>query len=520
MKINIKNIIYSSFLFIFSISINQYYGYRGVFPIDSFLFFDSGFRLLNGFFPFKDFWAVTGLTVDVIQAFFFKIFGISWFSYVLHASFLNFLISFSTFYTLHKFRLNINFCFFYALLTSIIAYPIAGTPFPDHHSIIFSLIGLFCFFLHIKTNLNFYLFFVPIFFALAFLSKQTPSAYIFLIVLAVGLVYLIYNFSIKKILLLFLGSSLIIIIFSLFFLVNEIPFSSFYKQYILFPLTIGDSRISEFFFPIEFNRLITRFKLIHLALLPLIILIIKNILKNNNYLRQNDFLIQIALILTSWCLIIHQILTLNQKFVFFIIPILLGFSHVYYKDIKKNYFIYFLIILGLSSTLYYKISYGDSRKFMELANVNFENHVNAEIIDFKLKNLKWINPNYSGSPNDEVDILKKSINILKSDSKNKILITHYQFIASLIPDNTFSPNRTYTHDSISYPKENDEYFEDYKKFFINQIINKDIKIIYLIYPLEKNVFIPLLNENCVEEKKINSMLSSHTIIDCEQLRKN
>ena len=111
-------------------------------PIDSFLFFDSGFRVLNGHFPFKDFWAVTGLTVDIIQALFFKIFGVSWFSYVLHASFLNFLIAFATFYTLYKFELNINFCFLYALLISIIAYPISGTPFPDHHSIIFSLFAL------------------------------------------------------------------------------------------------------------------------------------------------------------------------------------------------------------------------------------------------------------------------------------------------------------------------------------------------------------------------------------------
>ena len=168
MKIYSKIIIYFSFLLIFSISFNQYYGYRGVFPIDSFLFFDSGFRVLNGYFPFKDFWAVTGLTVDIIQALFFKIFGVSWFSYVLHASFLNFLIAFATFYTLYKFELNINFCFLYALLISIIAYPISGTPFPDHHSIIFSLFALFCFILHLKTNLNLYLFLLPIFLVLAF----------------------------------------------------------------------------------------------------------------------------------------------------------------------------------------------------------------------------------------------------------------------------------------------------------------------------------------------------------------
>ena len=518
MKIYSKIIIYSSLLLIFSISINQYYGYRGVFPIDSFLFYDSGFRVLNGYLPFKDFWAVTGLTVDIIQAFFFKIFGVSWFSYVLHASFLNFLIAFATFYTLYKFELNINFCFLYAFLISIIAYPISGTPFPDYHSIIFSLFALFCFILHLKTNLNLYLFLLPIFLVLAFLSKQTPAAYILLIISTIGLVYFIFNFSIKKILFLSLGSFFVIISFGSFFVINEIPFSSFYKQYILFPLTIGDSRIAEFFFPIEFNRLITRFKLIHLSQLLLIIVIIKNVLKNYKYLISNDFFIQISLILTSWSLIIHQLLTLNQKFVFFIIPILLGFSHIYFKNYKKNYFIYFLIILGVGSSLYYKISYGDSRKFMELSNVNFENSINAEIIDPKLKNLKWINPNYLGNPKNEADVLKKTINILKKDSRNKMLITHYQFIASLLPNPVSSPNRTYTDDSISYPKLNDKYFEDYKNFFINQIIYKKIEIIYVIKPLEKNVFTSILNQNCIEAEKINSILNSYIITDCEQLQ--
>ena len=40
------------FLFIFSILINQYYGNKGVFPVDSFGNFDAGFRVLLGEHPF------------------------------------------------------------------------------------------------------------------------------------------------------------------------------------------------------------------------------------------------------------------------------------------------------------------------------------------------------------------------------------------------------------------------------------------------------------------------------------
>ena len=201
-----KKILYLIILFFFSISINQHYGYIGVFPLDTFLFFDSGYRTLNGYFPFKDYWVITGPLLDIIQSIFFKIFGVSWFSYVLHASVFNFIISFATFYTLVKFELNIHFSFFYALLVSIIAYPIAGTPFIDHHSTIFSLLALYSFILSIKTKSDFYWFFTPIFLGLAFLSKQTPAAYIGIIIMSASFVYFINNLNFKKILLFFSGT--------------------------------------------------------------------------------------------------------------------------------------------------------------------------------------------------------------------------------------------------------------------------------------------------------------------------
>ena len=103
---------YVLFLAIFSIVINQYFGYVGILPIDSFLIFNSGFDLLNGYFPFKDYWTIKEPFIDLVQAIFFKIFGVSWFSYVLHASFFNCIITISTFFVLKRFGLSKNYCFF------------------------------------------------------------------------------------------------------------------------------------------------------------------------------------------------------------------------------------------------------------------------------------------------------------------------------------------------------------------------------------------------------------------------
>ena len=50
----IKKNYYIIILIFFSIGINQYFGNKGVFPVDSFAFFDTGFRVLNNQLPFQD----------------------------------------------------------------------------------------------------------------------------------------------------------------------------------------------------------------------------------------------------------------------------------------------------------------------------------------------------------------------------------------------------------------------------------------------------------------------------------
>ena len=66
-----KNKIFIIFLLFFSIIFNQYYGNLGAFPIDSFLHFDAGYRILKGDHPFKDYWTMAAPLVDYLQAFFF-----------------------------------------------------------------------------------------------------------------------------------------------------------------------------------------------------------------------------------------------------------------------------------------------------------------------------------------------------------------------------------------------------------------------------------------------------------------
>ena len=253
-----KKIFLSTFLFFFSISINQYYGYIGILPIDSFLVFNSGYDFLNGKFPFIDYWTIKEPLLDAIQAIFFKIFGVSWFSYVLHASIFNFIITIATFYTLIKLNLNVEYSFLYSTLVAVLAYPTAGTPFSDHHVTIFSILALYFFILALKTKKNFYWFFLPFLFGFAFLTKQAPSSYFLIIISILSIIYFYNNFNLNKLFLGFLGSFVFISLFIILLKIGNIPFSSFYEQYILFPQSLGKSRL-DWVFPLEFNRIILRF---------------------------------------------------------------------------------------------------------------------------------------------------------------------------------------------------------------------------------------------------------------------
>ena len=143
---------------------------------------------------------------------------------------------------------NSQYISHFSLLIAILAYPSAGTPYVDHHASILSIISLLLFILALKTNSKIYWFFLPIVLAISFLTKQTPTGNIFLIIIFLSSVYFIINFNSKKILLGFLGSFTIISFFFIILFYTKIPFESFYEQYILFLLALEKLELNFFYF--------------------------------------------------------------------------------------------------------------------------------------------------------------------------------------------------------------------------------------------------------------------------------
>ena len=180
-------------LFLFSFFVNFYYANFGVEPMDSFVLFNGGFKVLNGLTPFKDYWLVTGPLMDYLNALFFLFLDATWTSYIIHSSLVNSIISIVIFILLVNFRLNKIFSFGYALMFSLLMYPNVGVPFVDHHATIFVLISFCLFVLGIKKNNEKYFFFIPLFLIFGFLCKQTPTTYGVFILFLLGLIYLLYS---------------------------------------------------------------------------------------------------------------------------------------------------------------------------------------------------------------------------------------------------------------------------------------------------------------------------------------
>ena len=253
------NLFYIINLGLYAFSINFYYSKLGSFPIDTFLHYDSAHRILIGDLPIKDYWIVSGLTVDFIQSLFFKIFGTSWFAYSLHSSVFNLVITISTYLFFIKINLEKYKAFLFSICLATLSYTISGTPFVDLHATYFLLLATLIIMINIKTN-NQYLWAIATFlFFLSFFSKQVPASYAAVAYFFILLFYFIFNRYFKNILIIIASSTVVVILIFIFLKLFDINFEDFYIQYFDYPLSIGQSRFIEIsfvdFFKVSFNEI-------------------------------------------------------------------------------------------------------------------------------------------------------------------------------------------------------------------------------------------------------------------------
>ena len=510
-----KNYINLIAITLFSFFLNFFVASRGVFPVDTFIHYDSGFRILIGELPIRDFWIVHGFIIDYIQALFFFIFGNNWYAYIIHSSIFNSIIVAFTYYIFCQLNINSYFSLVLSICLGLLAYPVSGTPFLDLHSSFFSLLAMYLVFLSIKKNIEIYWFYSSILLCLAFFSKQVPAFYVGVVLFLINIYISFLKKNIRPFKYFFFGGAIFVIFLIIFLYFNNIKVEKFILQIFLFPKSIGLDRYSNY--NLEFKNVFLNYKLIYFFLIPVLVINFFLLLKKKNYYSSKNFLIFLTISSYVLASIFHQIFTKNQIYIFFVIPILAGIL-IYYISVlnfnNQKIICYLIIFFTLFATVKYTIRFDINRKFHELIYTNLSKAEDARNIDKKFSGLKWISP-YNSDPKAEINNINNFISIIKKEKDNIMVITEYSFFSSLTEKKIHSPSRTY--DDISFPNKNNKFYEQYKLFLVNKIKDNEIKKIYFFSKnnnFSLGVIFDYIAENCFEKNKLSENIMYLKLINC------
>ena len=295
-------------------------------------------------------------------------------------------------------------------------------------------------------------------------------------------------------------------------------------QYILFPLSIGEGRVasSEVAYvslidQLNLKRLFGDFKFIHILFIPLIIFTINNLKKKNAILN----LLNLTFIFSILGFLFNQLITANQIYIFSLIPIIGALLHLNINQLNIDPRSCFLILfVVLFSTVKFHFRYNIDRKFHDLENIDKSKAINANLIHKNFKNLKWLSK--FEDPENEMKTLILALKEIKNDSREKTLITHYQFFSTFLDQNLNILNRWYLWDNNTHPTENHKYFHVYKNLVNKNIKSNNVKVIYLLGHENEILFKNVKNyftDYCFKSKTlVDKRFSSHEIVNCKKIK--
>ncbi|WP_157162614.1 hypothetical protein [Cylindrospermum stagnale] len=220
--------------------------------LDQSIVFDGGWRVFSGQKPFVDFFTPFGITPYYIQSIFFYFLGVNWYSYSAHSSVLNGLFCVICYFILRHYYLPLSYALFYSVLSAFVFYPPVGTPFLEQHAFFFGIASVLCSIKAISTNKPLLQIvssaLVPIFWFLAYFSKQSPSVFFIPLIISIIFTGLIYKNKIEiSRIICAIFSSLGLLIFLLLLIGNlfKIEIKQFIYYFYTLPSEIGKERLKD-----------------------------------------------------------------------------------------------------------------------------------------------------------------------------------------------------------------------------------------------------------------------------------
>lgn len=507
----IQEIISITFLIFASSLSSFYFGHVGLMPLDDLQNFNSGFRVLKGDFPFKDYYSITGPLLDIWQSNFYKILGVSWQSFIIHASLMNAFYTISLYYFCKKFSLSTFQSFLIATSGGLLMYPTTGNPTVEHHSLTLSIIATLFFIIGQKCN-NIFKIYISIFiFFLAFFIKQVPTMYFIFLCNFIYFSQIILKLNLVNTFKYFIFTLVCLILFLLYFYSNDVLISDIINQYFIIAFNLGESRFETINLEFLYEKTSKLFFLIFLIIPSTWFLIFKN--------QKLQFLMIVSL---SIIICFYEVHSNNQPITFAVLPVFIYFLlsplakeninskflniffhiiifycffrilrfEIYYLYaliflliylfLKKNILLKDLVIIYLLiSTCFYFEKYVKSRAWDDLNEEKMLLYFKGEEIDKKLRYLKWRTINFEDI-NEEKKLIIETLAFLKNldNNTNYILISDYQIYNTILNRKDFSPVKYWFSDA-TYPSKNKTLRDDFEQFFKNKIKNNNISLIII-----------------------------------------
>lgn len=508
-------------------------GERGFFTLDQSIVFDGSYRIVSGQVPYRDFIAPIGPVVFWLQAIFFKILGISYYSYIFGAAFINVLATvLSVIIVRFLFPSQRYLSYVAGFLTAIWFYPPFGTPWAEQTAFFFSLLTiaaiLFVRFLKNGRSLIkiFFLLLSGIFASLSILSKQNaglcilPLYFILLIVTYVPNLKLIFYSCIMFL----IGAAGSLSLFLWWIWVKSNP-KNFLNYFFQIPALQGVCRIldeGKDFWRIFFtgacsschlHQLTLGVRLILSAALLIaafaFILSIFNV-KRIREVRRDIIFISLFCIYAVFFQYMFIHTTMNQAengipFIGIIFACSLGLFLNIFKTRLFNYRLTKLIfILGIFSLIFYIALVGAkvslSRKVQEFNNSKFPENFPTD----KLKALKWGKPTKIWGFEIKQEDVVNLLNYLKEKNKNFFVFPNFTILYGLLGVPSPQPILWF-HSGLTYHV---VYNPDLDKWIVNDLIKNKVGVIVI----EENLFYSNLDDfpqlkqyvsnNFIETKKI------------------
>lgn len=497
-----------SVIILIAFFVNYHYGHQGLMPLDDLQNFNSGFRVLNGDFPFRDYYSITGPILDIWQSNIYNLFGVSWKSFILHASILNSLYAISLFIFLRNLSLNTTNSIIFSISACLLMYPPTGNPTVEHNSLTLSLVGLMMFIVGLKDKKNFILFCSIIIFGISFFTKQVPTSYLIILCVLIYFSQMFGKVKISNLFFLLISVSFTLLTITTYFYLKNVQIEDVFNQYFVFSYSLGQDRFQIINFKIIYENIS---KIFFLAILTIPSIYLYFLSK-----YKTKFLIIIGL---NLIIVIYEIHSQNQPITFSLLPLILSLFYFFYKEEKLddkfiNYFFYIIIIYAFFRILRYELFYllafivlsiayfVNKKKFIylvltylfittcfyfekyvkirawdDLAKNDLEKSFDASIIDKKLSGLKWSTV-YFEDKEKEKNIIINNLNFFKKldNSIKFILVSDYQIYNPILNKKDYSPVK-YWFINHTYPDKNHTLRGDFDSFFKNKILSNNISLI-------------------------------------------